>query len=127
MHTPHGSHSRASLKLAGQGLLVELLLLLPGIAAIGCSLNNREQQPLTLSPNAALKTAPALTVTFLISLSLILLVLIPLISSAGPAMRGIQFILSDPTITQRTAVSLGTSVACSAAAAACGSSDSPAA
>lgn len=109
----------ASLKLAGQGLLVELLLLLPGIAAIGCSLNNREQQPLTPSPNAALKTAPALTVTFLISLSLILLVLIPLISSAGPAMRGIQFILSDPTITQRTAVSLGTSVACSAAAAAC--------
>lgn len=108
-----------SLKLAGQGLLVELLLLLPGIAAVSSSLNTRQQQPRTPMSNMALSSAAAVAVRFFITLSLILLVLIPLLSSAQPAVRGIKFILSDPTIAQRTALSLSTSIACSAAAAVC--------
>lgn len=108
-----------SLKLAGQGLLVELLLLLPAIAAVSCSLNSGEQQLQTALSHAPLHPASTLAVRFLISVSLILLVLIPLLASAQPAVRGIKFILADPVIAHRTAISLGASLACSTAAAVC--------
>jgi len=107
-----------SLRLAAQALLAELLLLLPGLIAAGCSLSIREPQPDTRQASTT-TVLPAATAAFLVSLSMALLIFIPLLTSTQPALRGIRFMLSDPATIQRTCTSLATSVACSVAAAVC--------
>lgn len=109
----------ASLRLAAQGLLVELLLLLPGLVAAGCSRNSREPQPDTRGSSVMTAAGPTVTAVLLVSLSMTLLILTPMVTSAQPALRGIRFITADPVTVQRTCASLATSVACSVAAAVC--------
>ena len=108
-----------SLKMAAAALLIEMLLLIPGLLAVACSLTSSaapaEPCPVRLT-GSRIQSGAAWP---LVGLSLGLLILIPIYSSAPAALRGIEDLLSDSVAVRRTASSLATSICCAAAAAIC--------